>query len=84
MKKGYTFKKCRFFDVENLKKINFIGNTFEKVDKDGSYKLYGDLTIKGIKKQIKLNVEFGSVVKDSWGNEKAVFNINAKMNRKEW
>jgi len=46
--------------------------------------LYGDLTIKGIKKQIKLGVEFGGVVKDPWGNHKAVFNINGKINRKDW
>ena len=42
-----------FFDVENHKQITFIGNTYEKVD-DDTYTLYGDLTIKGITKQIKL------------------------------
>jgi polyisoprenoid-binding protein YceI len=24
------------------------------------------------------------VIKDPWGNEKAVFNINGKINRKDW
>jgi polyisoprenoid-binding protein YceI len=73
-----------FFDVENFKEINFTGNTYENVDNDGSYTLYGDLTIKGIKKQIKLDVEFGGVVKDPWGNHKAVFSINGKINRRDW
>ena len=73
-----------FFDVENFKEINFTGNTYTEVDKDGSYELYGDLTIKGIKKQVKFSVEFGGVVKDPWGNEKAIFTVNGKINRKDW
>jgi polyisoprenoid-binding protein YceI len=73
-----------FFDVEKYKQISFTGNTYEKVDNDGSYLLYGDLTVKGIKKQVKLQVEFGGVIKDPWGNEKAGFSINGKINRKDW
>jgi polyisoprenoid-binding protein YceI len=73
-----------FFDVENFKEINFTADSYEDVDKDGSYELYGNLTIKGISKQIKLEVEFGGVVKDPWGNEKAGFKINGKINRKDW
>jgi polyisoprenoid-binding protein YceI len=48
------------------------------------YSLYGDLTIKGIKKQVKLEVEFSGLAKDPWGNQKAVFQINGKINRKDW
>jgi polyisoprenoid-binding protein YceI len=73
-----------FFDVENHKQITFLANTYENVDNDGSYELWGDLTIKGITKKIKLDVEFGGVVKDPWGNEKAGFTINGKINRKDW
>ena len=70
-KRDGHLKSADFFDVENHKQITFMGNTIEKVDNDGSYELYGDLTIKGIKKQVKLDVEFGGVMKDPWGNEKA-------------
>lgn len=73
-----------FFDAENHKQISFVANTYESVDNDGSYELYGDLTIKGITKRIKLDVEFGGIVKDPWGNEKAGFTINGKVNRKDW
>lgn len=83
-KRDTHLKAADFFDVENFKEIHFTGNTYEDVDKDGSYELYGDLTIKGIKKQIKLDVEFGGIVKDPWGNEKALFKINGKINRKDW
>ena len=83
-KRDEHLKSADFFDAENFKQISFLGNTYEEVDKDGSYELYGDLTIKGIKKRIKLDVEFGGVMKDPWGNEKAGFTINGKINRKDW
>ncbi len=73
-----------FFDVLQFPQITFRANTYESVDNDGSYQLWGELTIKGISKKIKLDVEFGGVVKDPWGNEKAGFTINGKVNRKDW
>ena len=76
-------RSADFFDTENFKEINFTGNTFEKTGND-NYKLYGDLTMKGIKKQVKLDVEFSGAMKDPWGNEKAIFNVKGKINRKDW
>lgn len=73
-----------FFDVEKYKQISFVGDTIEKGKDEKSYKLYGNLTIRGIKKQIKLDVEFGGVMKDPYGNEKAGFSITGKVNRKDW
>jgi polyisoprenoid-binding protein YceI len=52
-KRDVHLRSADFFDVENFKEINFSGNTFEKLDED-NYALYGDLTMKGIKKQVKL------------------------------
>jgi polyisoprenoid-binding protein YceI len=83
-KRDAHLKSVDFFDVDNFKEINFIGDSYENVDRDGSYELYGTLTIKGIRKQIKLDVEFGGVMKDPWGNEKAGLTINGKINRKDW
>jgi polyisoprenoid-binding protein YceI len=83
-KRDEHLRSADFFDVENYKQISFTGNTYEQVDGDGSYTLYGDLTIKGIKKQVKLDVEFGGVMKDPWGQEKAGLTINGKINRKDW
>ncbi|MCF0075506.1 YceI family protein [Dyadobacter sp. CY261] len=73
-----------FFDVDHFKEINFTGNTYEVVDKSGSYKIYGGLTIKGVSKQVKLTVVFGGVIKDPWGNEKAIFSVTGTINRKDW
>jgi len=83
-KRDGHLKSPDFFDVEKHKQITFTGNTYENVDNDGSYEMYGDLTINGIKKRIKLDVEFGGIIKDPWGNVKAGFTINGKINRKDW
>ncbi len=76
-------KGADFFDVENHKTFTFEGNSFTKVD-DENYKLKGNLTIKGISKEVVLDVEFGGVNKDPWGNQKAGFSLSGKINRKDW
>ena len=58
-KRDAHLKSADFFDVETYKEINFEANTIELVDKDNNYKLFGALTMKGVKKQIRLHVEPG-------------------------
>ena len=76
-------KSADFFDVENHKEMTFEGTSFKKVDND-EYKLTGILTIKGVSNEVTLDVEFGGMNKDPWGNEKAGFSLEGKINRKEW
>ena len=42
------------------------------------------MTIKGITKPIVLDVEFGGINKDPWGNTKAGFTVTGKLNRKDF
>ncbi len=77
-------RSADFFDAEKFPSIKFTATKYEAIDNDGSYELYGHLTIKDTTKPVKLSVEFGGVLKDPWGNVKAAFTINGKINRKEW
>lgn len=77
-------KSADFFDAEKYPQIKFVATKTENVDNDGSYELYGDLTIRDLTKNVKLSVEFGGVVKDPYGNTKAGFTINGKINRKDF
>jgi polyisoprenoid-binding protein YceI len=77
-------KSDDFFNVEKFPRLKFVAAKYEMVDHDGSYELYGDLTIRDITKPVKLDVEFGGVVKDPWGNTRAGFSVNGKINRKEF
>lgn len=76
-------KSADFFDVEKYKEIIFTGSSMKKID-DENYKLKGYLTIKDVKKEITLDIEFGGVNKDPWGNEKAGFSLSGKIDRKEY
>lgn len=72
-----------FFDAAQFPKLQFKGTSFSKVD-DNNYKLNGDLTLHGETKPVTLDVEYGGLMQDPWGNTKAAFNINGKINRKDW
>ena len=76
-------RSADFFDTEHHKEITFTSNTIEKTG-DDTYELWGNLTIKGITKKVRLNVEFGGLEKDPWGGQRAGITINGKINRKDW
>jgi polyisoprenoid-binding protein YceI len=76
-------KSADFFDVEKFPKLEFMATSMKKVSGD-EYELAGDLTIHGVTRPVKLNVEYGGAMKDPWGNTKAGFTIMGKINRKDW
>jgi polyisoprenoid-binding protein YceI len=71
-------KSPDFFDTEKFPQI-----TFKSTAYDGKV-LEGNLTIKDVTKAVKLDVDFGGIAKDPWGNTKAGFTISGKINRKDW
>jgi polyisoprenoid-binding protein YceI len=76
-------KSADFFDAEKYPKITFAGTGMKDLG-DDMYELTGDLTIKDVTKSVTLAVEFGGVNSDPWGNVKAGFSINGKINRKDF
>jgi polyisoprenoid-binding protein YceI len=73
-----------FFDVQNHKQITFTSETIGKPDLKGNQELWGELTIKGVTKNIKLRVRFGGIINDPWGNERAGFTVTGKICRNDW
>ena len=72
-----------FFDAENYPKLTFTSTGLEKTGED-TYKLAGDLTIKGTTKAVVLEAEYGGAMTDFYGQSKAGFEINGKISRKEF
>lgn len=73
-----------FFEVEKFPTIHFKSTRFEVVETN-QYRMWGELTMRGITKVIPLDVEFGGVLeKDPFGNSKAGFFVSGKINRKDW
>ena len=76
-------RSADFFDAEKFPEITFKASKYEKVS-GNDYTLQGDLTIKDVTKTISLDVEYGGIQKDPWGNMKAGFTISGKINRKDF
>lgn len=76
-------RSADFFHVDNHEEIRFESTGMTKADSD-EYELTGDLTMRGITKEIKLAVEFGGMLNDPYGNERAGFSVSGKFSRKDW
>jgi polyisoprenoid-binding protein YceI len=72
-----------FFEMEKYPELIFKSTSIVKSGSD-NYTLNGELTLKGISNPVKLNVEFTGLTKDPWGNERAGFVINGRINRSDW
>lgn len=76
-------RSADFFDVENHPQILFEGTSLKQVN-DEKWELVGNLIIKGVSREVKFDVEFGGMNTDPWGNQKAGFSLEGKINRKDW
>lgn len=75
-------KSPDFFAAAEYPTVDFRGILKKVSGKD--YQLQGDLTMRGTTKTVTMSVEFGGTMVDPWGNTKAGFEINGKINRKEF
>jgi len=75
-------KSADFFAAEEHPTMDFTGE-LKKVS-GNDYKLIGDLTIRGNTKKVEMDVEYGGTMKDPYGNTKSGFEINGKINRKDF
>ncbi len=84
VKRDEHLRGADFLDTQNHKQISFTASTIEKSGKNGNHEMWGGLTIKGVTKNVQLFVEFGGIINDPWGNEKAGFTVTGKINRSDW
>ena len=76
-------KSADFFDAENHSQLTFVGKKYEQVGGD-DHKLHGDLTVRGVTKPFTVDVDFGGIVVDPYGQTKAGFTVSGKLSRKEF
>lgn len=70
-------KSAEFFNAEQYATITFESQAL-------SDEVTGNLTINGITKPVTLDVDFGGVNVDPWGNTKAGFSFEGKISRKDF
>ncbi len=75
-------KSPDFFDVAKNPKMTFV--TKKVVGSAENLKLVGDLTLKGVTKEVTLDVKYLGDVNDPFGNHKVAFSATGKINRKDF
>lgn len=76
-------KSADFFDAANHPQLTFESTSVTK--KSGNeYVVSGNLTMRGKTKPVELKAEFGGIQKDFYGNTVAGFEIEGKVNRREF
>jgi polyisoprenoid-binding protein YceI len=76
-------RSADFLDVEKYPTITFNSTRIEKID-DTHGRVFGDLTIKDITKEVVLDVEYAGQAKSPYGIVSAGFEATTKINRKDW
>jgi polyisoprenoid-binding protein YceI len=76
-------RSADFFGAEQFPELRYQSKRIEKVGKD-EYRVIGDLTIRGVTREVALNVEHGGEGKDPWGNERIAFSATTAIDRKDF
>jgi len=82
-KRDEHLKSPDFFDVASHPTIAFKSTSVKPAGKD-VYEVTGNLTMRGVTKQVTLPVTFLGEGKDPWGNEKMGFELATTLNRKDY
>ncbi|MGW7003230.1 YceI family protein [Streptomyces sp. NPDC054933] len=72
-----------FFDAETYPEIAFRSTSAQRLDAE-TYRLTGDLTIKGTSKPVSVDFIFNGSAKDLYGNERVGFEGSTTINRTDW
>lgn len=76
-------KSDDFFAADKYPTMNFVSTSLKNTG-GSEYELKGDLTIRDVTKPITLKAEFGGTIVDPWGQTKAGFEVEGKINRKDY
>ena len=76
-------RSADFFEAETFPALSFKSTSIEKKG-DDEFVVTGDLDLHGVVKPVTLNVDFGGIAKDLYGQTKAGFTLNGKINRKDF
>ncbi len=76
-------RSADFFDVANHPTINFVSKRVETKG-EGEVRIVGDLTIRGVTKEVSLKGEVSGPQKDPWGGIRMGLSAEGQINRKDF
>ncbi len=72
-----------FFAMDRHPEITFASTRVDQVG-DDTFRVTGDLTMKGVTKPVTVDFEYAGVAVDPFGNQRIGFEGRATVNRKDW
>ncbi len=72
-----------FLDAEKYPTLRYRSRRVEP-GAGNALRVVGDLTIRGVTREVVLAVEYGGQGKDPWGNQRVGFTATASLNRKDF
>lgn len=69
-----------FFDAETFPKLTFESTRVEALGGD-RFAVHGELTIRGVTREVVLSTELGGLGKDPWGNDRVAFTAKTSIDR---
>lgn len=72
-----------FFDAERFPQATFRSTSFERLP-DGSVQFAGELTLRGVTKEIELTGSLNGPATDPWGNERIGFELAGVIDRNDF
>jgi polyisoprenoid-binding protein YceI len=76
-------RSADFFDADKFPTITFNSRNIRDVGSN-SFKLVGDLAIRGVTREVVLDVTSEGRAKDPWGGERAGFTASGRINRSDF
>jgi polyisoprenoid-binding protein YceI len=76
-------RSADFFDVTSFPALTWVGRGVERLG-GSKYRITGDLTIRGITREVVLEAEESGRGVDPWGQEKLGFTASTRIDRKDF
>ncbi len=81
-KRDTHIRNADFLDVEHYPTMTFKMKSYKKTAE--SFIMVGDFTLRGVTKEVTLAGRYNGATKDPWGNMRAGFSAEGKLNRKDF
>ena len=82
-KRDTHLKSSDFFAVEENPTITFKSKKVSAV-KDGKFQITGDMTLRGVTKEVTFDCELHGIIQDSYGNTRSGFSAETTINRQDF
>ena len=81
-KRDTHLRTADFLDVEHYPTMTFKMKSYKKTA--DNFTMVGDFTLRGVTKEVTLTGHYNGAAKDPWGNTRAGFSAEGKLNRKDF